>query len=220
MAKQTGKEYWTDSMGDKVHKRHITKYDRAQERGVGNIVNRRLKLAEFSERYAAADVDDIKMMLKARGEEGISVAKKGNMTFTSVDGHWRVKIKVRYYTTLDDLAIKARDMMYDYVEPATTEIKDPGIVEIVKAMIDDAFRVDSAGCINQTKARKLLHYHIKTTKWLEARELLIQSMKSQRGKSYVIAEIRDNHQQDHKPIITDITSFWPLDDLQKKEASK
>ncbi len=216
MAKQTATDFWTDRMGDQTPVRHISKLDRAQERGVGNIITRRLKLAEIAERYAADDVDDIKMMLKSRGDEGVSVAKKGNMTFTSFDGHWRIKIKVRYYTKLDDLAIKARDMMYEYVEPATTAIEDKGIAAIVKTMIDEAFRVDSAGCINQTKAKQLLRHPFKAAKWLEAREMLIQSMRSMRGKSYVIAEIRDNFQQDHTPIVTDISSFWPLDDLQEE----
>lgn len=212
MAKQSG-DWWIDKMGDKTHKRHISKYDRAQERGVGNIVARRQKLAEIAERYATGDVNDIKVMLKARGVEGISVAEKGNMTFTTFDGHWRIKVRVRYFTLLDDLAIQARDMMYDYVKPAMIDVQDKGTAQALLEMINDVFNVSSGGKIDKTKANRLLRWQITSATWQRARELLIQSMQSQRGKSYIVAEIRDNHQQDHKPIVTDITEFWPLDDF-------
>ena len=57
----------------------------------------------------------------------------------------------------------------------------------------------------------LLRMEIADADWREAKRILQDAIKPQKGKRYLVCERRANTQQDFRPVRLDIADCWPSD---------
>jgi hypothetical protein len=198
----------TDSMGNTVPVRYVSAYDKARDAGVRRIHARWIKARSYMERVMTDSLADLDKIAAARGEAGIEGGEKGNMQVSSFDGLLTVGLNVRYEIHLDERVKKARELMLDYARSLAEKLGGED-AQALLALIDEAFQASKSGSLSISRVLSLMRMEIKAPKWQEAKRLLVESMETRRGKSYLRVETRPDRQHDPVPIRLDIADCWP-----------
>jgi hypothetical protein len=130
------------------------------------------------------------------------------MQVSSFDGLLTVGLNVRYEIHLDERVIKARELMLDYARSLAEKLGGED-AQALLALIDEAFQASKSGSLSISRVLSLMRMEIKAPKWQEAKRLLVESMETRRGKSYLRVETRPDRQHDPVPIRLDIADCWP-----------
>ena len=202
MAKEQKK--MTDANGEKVPIKYVSKFDRERDRVARRILARFEKARKALETVVEESVADLDGLMQLKQKLG----EKGNFQLRSFDGLIQVQIRQQYNIILDERVAKARELMLAYVNGVLDAVKNVDTT-VLSRLIESAFRANRQGVLPTTKIFDLMRMEVKDARWNEAREILQDAIRPQRGKRYLTCETRRTTQGDFAPISLNLNDCWP-----------
>lgn len=193
-----------DSNGNDIPLKYVSKYDKAKDRAVRKILGRFLKARQMLEGVVAETIAE----LQALADTKERVGAKGNFSARSFDGLIQVSIRQQYNIFLDERVVKARELMLGYVEKVLAKVGGSDAAAL-RLIVAEAFKANAQGFLSTGKIMSLLKMEIDNADWREAKRILQESIKPQKGKRYLVCERRASTQSDFRPIRLDIADCWP-----------
>ena len=194
----------TDSMGNNIPVKYVSAYDKARDRATRRILARFQKARSMLEAVVAESIADLDELSKLKD----SLGEKGNFSARSFDGLIQVAIRQQYNIRLDERVIHARELMMEYVNSVLDRV-DGVDVSALRLLVTEAFKVNSQGFLSAGRVLSLMRMEVNDAKWREAKMILKEALKSEKGKQYLICEVRKSTQGDFKAIRLDIADCWP-----------
>ena len=193
-----------DSNGNDIPIKYVSKYDKAKDRAVRKILARFQKGRKALEALVAETVAELQALAGTKERLGA----KGNFSARSFDGLIQVSIRQQYNIQLDERVVTARELMLGYVEKVLAKVGGND-AEALRLIIAEAFRANSQGFLATGKIMSLMRMEIDNTDWREAKRILQESIKPQKGKRYLVCERRASTQAEFRPVRLDIADCWP-----------
>ncbi len=193
-----------DANGQDVPVKYVSSYDKARD-----AVTRRIH-AKFAAQRKALEklvVESVEMLDDLKGGKE-KVGVKGNFQARSFDGLIQVSIRQQYNIILDERVIRARELMLEYINGVLNRVEGVD-VSALKLLVDAAFKANAQGFLSTGKVLSLLRMEVKSEKWREAKEILQNALMPQKGKRYLVCEVRKSTQEDFKAIRLDLADCWP-----------
>ncbi|MBR3221861.1 MAG: DUF3164 family protein [Kiritimatiellae bacterium] len=193
-----------DSNGQDVPVKYVSAYDKLRDRVTRRVEARFHKARAVLEavvRDSIADLDALK-----GGKEKLGA--KGNFQARSFDGLIQVSIRQQYNILLDERVVHARELMLGYVEGVLAKIGGND-AQALKLIVAEAFKANAQGFLSTGKIMSLLRMEIDNADWREAKRILQDAIKPQKGKRYLACEVRPSTQADFRQIRLDIADCWP-----------
>ena len=193
-----------DSNGDDIPLKYVGSYDKARDRAVRRVLARFLKAREMLERVVAESIADLQSLAATKE----SVGAKGNFSARSFDGLVQCAIRQQYNIYLDERVVRARELMLGYVEGVIGKVggNDGAALRLI---IAEAFKANAQGFLSTGKVMSLLRMEIDNADWREAKRILQEAIKPQKGKRYLVCERRGSTQGEFSAIRLDIADCWP-----------
>ena len=193
-----------DSNGNDIPLKYVSKYDKAKDRAVRKVMARFLHAREMLEKVVAETIAELQELAATKE----SVGAKGNFSARSFDGLIQVSIRQQYNIFLDERVVKARELMLGYIEKVLSRVggNDAAALRLIVA---EAFKANAQGFLSTGKIMSLLKMEIDNADWREAKRILQDAIRPQKGKRYLVCERRWTTQGDFRPIRLDIADCWP-----------
>jgi len=201
-----------DSNGNDIPLKYVSRYDKARDKAVRRILARFLKARAMLEGVVADCIADLNELAATKE----SVGEKGNFSARSFDGLIQASIRQQYNIFLDERVVKARELMLGYVERVLAKVGGND-AQALRLIIAEAFKANAQGFLSTGKIMSLLRMEIDNADWREAKKILQESIKPQKGKRYLVCERRATTQGDFRPIRLDIADCWP-DEAERSSA--
>jgi len=193
-----------DSNGNDIPLKYVSKYDKAKDKTVRRILARFLRARDLLEGVVAETIGELNAL--AQTKESIGV--KGNFSARSFDGLVQVSIRQQYNVLLDERVVRARDLMLGYVETVLAKVGGSDAAAL-RLIVAEAFKANAQGFLSTGKVMSLLRMEIDNADWREAKRILQDAIKPQKGKRYLVCEKRASTQGDFETIRLDIADCWP-----------
>ncbi len=200
----------TNAMGDVVPVKYVPKYDKARDAVVRKIHARFVKERTALEELVKACLKDIDS-LKVFKDNGVMGGEKGNVSLTSFDGLITIQVQQNYCIRLDERVVKARELMFDYAKGLAEKVEGndgAALFEIIKG----AFEANKAGALPYAKVLGLLRLNINAPLWVEAKQLLTDSITTDKGKRYLRCFVKTDRQHDGALVKLDLADCWPVEE--------
>lgn len=198
-----------DSNGNDVPLKYVSKYDKARDKAVRRVLSRFLKAREMLEQVVAESIADLQALAATKE----SVGAKGNFSARSFDGLIQCAIRQQYNIYLDERVVRARELMLGYVEGVLGKVGGNDAAAL-RLIIAEAFKANAQGFLSTGKVMSLLRMEIDNADWREAKRILQEAIKPQKGKRYLVCERRSSTQGDFEAVRLDIADCWPEDSEQ------
>ena len=156
--------------------------DKLRDQMVKEIVSKSLeeskKLTEIKKEFfksiqAFVELSAEKYGLKYGG-------KKGNMTFMSYDGEYKVLVAVNENIVFDERLQIAKGLIDQCIQDWSNGSRDE-----IKALVQDAFYVGKSGNINKNRILGLHRLEIKDERWQQAMAAISDSIQVSDSKQYI-----------------------------------
>ncbi len=193
-----------DSNGNDIPLKYVSAYDKARDKAVRRIHARFVKARQMLEALTAESIKELQDLSQLKENLG----EKGNFTASTFDGLVRVSIRQRYDIRLDERVIKARELMLEYIDTVLSRVGTDD-AKALRTIVFEAFRANSAGYLSTGRILALMRMEINDQKWIEAKLMLQESLKPQKGKQYLSCETRRDMQHDFQLLRLDIADCWP-----------
>jgi len=105
---------------------------------------------------------------------------KGNVTFISFDGRYKIVRQMAEYITFDERLQAAKSLVDECLRDWTT-----GARSEVRALIDQAFQVDKEGSVNTGRILALRRLNIDDERWQRAMQAIGDAIQVTGTKAYV-----------------------------------
>ncbi|EHM3680939.1 DUF3164 family protein, partial [Salmonella enterica] len=157
--------YWIDARGVMTPADMVKPIDKDRDALVGEIIERALPLHKGLTEFKQAVFADTQAFRELSGElYGAKVGgEKGNMTFYSWDGVWKVNVAIAERLAFDERLQAAKalidECLKDWMEGSRPE---------VVSLIDEAFQVDKEGEVSTSRILRLRRLDIADERWLNA----------------------------------------------------
>ncbi|MBR4611874.1 MAG: DUF3164 family protein [Kiritimatiellae bacterium] len=196
-----------DSNGNDVPLKYVSKYDKAKDRAVRRIHARFLKGRAMLESLVRDSIAELSELAQTKEKLGV----KGNFSARSFDGLLQVSIKQQYNILLDERVVHARELMLGYVGSVLDKVGGND-AQALHLIVAEAFKANAQGFLSTSRILALLRMEIDNADWREAKRILQESIKPQKGKRYLICESRPSTQLDFETIRLDIADCWPREE--------
>ena len=183
----------------------VKEIDKLRDQMVKEIVKKTLeeseKLAEIKKEYfktihAFVELSSEKYGLKFGG-------KKGNMTFMSYDGEYKVLVAVNENIIFDERLQIAKELIDQCIKDWSN-----GSCDEIKALVQDAFYVGKSGNINKNRILGLRRLDIQDERWQQAMAAISDSIQVSDSKQYVRIYRRNPNDADKYDLVNlDISSL-------------
>lgn len=203
-----------DWNGNDVPVQYVSKYDKAKDKAVRKILARFLKARAMLEGVVAETIAELDALAQTKE----SVGAKGNFSARSFDALVQVSIRQQYNIYLDERVVRARELMLGYVEGILSKVGGNDAAAL-KLIIAEAFKANAQGFLSTGKVMSLLRMEIDNADWREAKRILQEAIKPQKGKRYLVCERRSSTQGDFAAIRLDIADCWPEESLELRGKS-
>ena len=197
----------TDSNGNAIPLKYVSAYDKARDRVTRRILARFEKARANLETVVADSIRDLDELAKLKE----SLGTKGNFSARSFDGLIQVAIRQQYNIRLDERVIRARELMLDYVGSILDRV-DGVDVSALRLLVKEAFKANSQGFLSTGRILSLMRMEVNNEKWREAKMILQEALKPEKGKQYLQCEKRNSTQGDFRAIRLDIADCWPTEE--------
>ncbi len=194
----------TDSNGNEVPVKYISAYDKQRDATVRKVYARFVKARKALEAVVAESIRDLDALKGGKEKLG----EKGNFSAQSFDGLLSVSIRQQYNILLDERVIRAKEMMMEYVN-GVLDRANGADMGFLKQLVSEAFAANEKNYLPVSRVLKLLRYEVNNDKFREAKQILQDAIKPQKGKQYLACEIRPSTREDFKAIRLDIADCWP-----------
>ncbi len=175
-------QYRTDARGALVPVNSIKPSDLMRDdlikEIIANVTPLNAQLAELKRDV----INDLRSFIDISANEyGVALGgKKGNVTLTSFDGAYRIQIAMQDTLHFDE-RLQAAKQLIDECLHEWTQNSGADLKTIVQA----AFDVNKEGQINTSRVLGLRRLNIQNEKWLQAMNILSDSIQVQASKEYV-----------------------------------
>lgn len=190
---------WIDPEGREVPAKYVSAYDKAREAAARRIHARFMRCLDQLESCYCSSMQDIEALEKIPVRDGkMPGGAKGNLQFCSFDGSIRVERSARYEVVFDARLQAARDLINQLIEEKAQGI-DVDLAEIVRGV----FEPSSAGMLSASRVLGLFRYRVSAPKWVQAMDLIRESISTRRGKTLLSCSVRGPDGV-FKPILLDL----------------
>lgn len=193
--------YRTDARGRLVHEDMIKPIDKARDELVLELVTKAKALRSWLAQFKAAAFGDIEAFIEMSGEEyGVKLGgKKGNVSLLSFDGRYKIQRAIHESITFDERLQAAKELidqcLHDWTENTGPEIR---------ALIGEAFRVDTKGEIRTARVLALRRLEIADPRWQKAMQAIGEACQVTGSKNYIRLYERIGETNQYQPISLDI----------------
>ena len=193
-----------DSNGLDVPVKYVSAYDKQRDKITRRIEARFRKGRAMLEQLMRDSIADLDALAKCKD----SLGEKGNFSARSFDGLIQVEIRQQYNILLDERVVKARELMLGYIEGVLEKVGGND-AQALRLIVAEAFKANAQGFLSTGKIMSLLRMEIDNGDWREAKRILQDAIKPQKGKRYLRCETRNTIQKNFSPIVLDIADCWP-----------
>ena len=203
IVEMNGKEYMPDARGALVPVSLVKPADKLQDDQVRKIMGWAIGLSEQLARFKAHTMADLASLdalleqehgLVKRGNKG-----KGNRTYMTVDGLFKVTVQVADYIDFGPQLQIAKGLL----DECLTEWAADSRPEI-QAIIARAFNTDKEGQVNRTEIFMLLRLDIEDERWKRAMKAIQDAMRVVGRKEYVRFAMRSAPEADWSSVTIDL----------------
>jgi hypothetical protein len=196
--------YMTNAQGHLIPTSKVQELDLKRDQLVKDIVHNALSLqlsmADFKQQ-SQAKIDEF-IHLAAKEYGATLGGKKGNMSLSSFDGRYTLKIAINDSLDFDERLQIAKSLIDECIHEWTANSGDE-----VRALIEHAFQTDKEGNINTARVLGLFKLKITHPKWLHAMTALKDSMHIASSKSYIRLYERVGAEGKQEQISLDIAAL-------------
>ena len=195
--------YWVDAKGALIPEHLIKPIDKERDQLVKELVFHAKKVNEILTEFKKRGFTDIAAFVDLSANEyGVSVGgKKGNVTLYSYDGCYKIQRAMSDKMSFDERIQAAKELidacLSDWTENARHDIR---------ALINDAFRVDKTGFIRVAEVLKLRKLDIDDERWQKAMTIIGEALQLVGTSSYIRVYERIGDSEKYRPIALDIAS--------------
>lgn len=195
--------YMQDHKGHLIPVNQIKPIDLLRDDLVKNIVNEALltqkQLREFKLNAFSEVADFIELSAE---QHGIKVGgNKGNATFFSFDGKYKIQRAVNENMTFDEGILAAKALIQECLDDWTQDANGN-----LKVLVNRAFEVDKEGNLSTNRILGLRRVQINDDpRWQKAMDAISNSLQVIDSKSYIRIYERDDNGK-YQPISLDIAS--------------
>jgi len=192
--------YRQDARGNLVPEKNIRPIDQARDELVEELVIEAKRLHDLLAAFKLRAHADIAAFVQLSAEQyRVAIGgKKGNVTLLSFDGRYKIIRQIQENIRFDERLQAAKalidDCLVEWTEDASPEIR---------AIINDAFRLDNQGNIRTGQVLSLRRLKIEDDRWQRAMEAIGQAVQVVGSKSYVRVYERDDKGK-YQPITLDM----------------
>ena len=175
-------QYRTDARGALVPVNSIKPSDLMRDDLIKEIIAKVTPLNAQLAELKRDVINDLRSFIDISANEyGVALGgKKGNVTLTSFDGAYRIQIAMQDTLHFDE-RLQAAKQLIDECLHEWTQNSGADLKTIVQA----AFDVNKEGQINTSRVLGLRRLNIQNEKWLQAMNILSDSIQVQASKEYV-----------------------------------
>lgn len=175
-------QYRTDARGALVPINSIKPSDLMRDDLIKEIIAKVTPLNAQLAELKRDVINDLRSFIDISANEyGVALGgKKGNVTLTSFDGSYRIQIAMQDTLHFDE-RLQAAKQLIDECLHEWTQNSGADLKTIVQA----AFDVNKEGQINTSRVLGLRRLNIQNEKWLQAMNILSDSIQVQASKEYV-----------------------------------
>ncbi|ECP1857914.1 DUF3164 family protein [Salmonella enterica] len=195
--------YWIDARGVMTPADMVKPIDKDRDALVGEIIERALPLHKGLTEFKQSVFADTQAFRELSGElYGARVGgEKGNMTFYSWDGVWKVNVAIAERLAFDERLQAAKalidECLKDWMEGSRPE---------VVSLIDEAFQVDKEGEVSTSRILRLRRLDIADERWLNAMRAINDAILIVGSKKYVRIYKRSGDSNQYVPFSLDLAA--------------
>lgn len=195
--------YMEDAQGRLVPIETVKEIDRLRDQTVREIVARAKEVNDILAKFKAGVFGDIEAFIQLSGEKyGVTMGgKKGNVSLLSFDGRYKIQRAIAESLVFDERLQVAKEL----VDQCIHEWSEGSRAEI-RALINDAFQVDTEGRVNTARILGLRRLDIKDEKWQKAMLAISDSVQVSGSKAYFRVYERVGDSDQYRAISLDIAA--------------
>ncbi len=195
--------YKQDPRGNLIRTESIKAIDLLRDQLVYEIAFRARELERTLKVFKEQTMKDIEAFidLSAKEYSVIYGGRKGNVTFVSFDGKFKITRAIAEHIVFDERLQVAKQLIDECLKEWASGVRS----EVVK-LINFAFEPDKAGKLNTERILTLRKVSIDDPKWKKAMEAISDSLTVTGSKSYIRIYRRDD-QDDYKQVNLDLASI-------------
>ena len=179
--------------------------DKLRDQMVKEIVSKSLEESEKLTEIKKEFFKSIQAFVELSAEKyGLKYGgKKGNMTFMSYDGEYKVLVAVNENIIFDERLQIAKELIDECIQDWSS-----GSCDEIKALVQDAFYVGKSGNLNKNRILGLRRLDIKDERWNQAMAAISDSIQVSDSKQYVRIYRRNPSDADKYDLVNlDISSL-------------
>lgn len=198
-----GERFMRDAKGRLVPLDLVRDADKLQDQMVRKIIGYALALSDQIRRFKGHTFDDVGAYMDLAAEKyGVKHGgAKGNVTFTTVDGLFKVQVQVSDRLTFGPELQVAKAL----IDECIAEWAEGSRAEI-RALVEHAFRTDKEGLVNREAIFALRRVEIDDERWRQAMAAITDSIRVEGSKTYVRFYRRSSPQDRWQPITIDLAA--------------
>lgn len=194
--------YMSDAQGRLVPMEQVREIDQERDKLVREIVVRAKELSRELAEYKRHAMDDIKAFVDLSAERyDVKIGgNKGNITLSSYDGSMKVMIAIAEYIEFDE-GLQAAKQLIDNCLRRWSE----GANNNLKAVVNDAFKVDRKGRVDTKRILGLRRLEIHDDEWERAMDAISEAVQVTGSKEYIRIYERSG-EDNYNQVLLDIAS--------------
>lgn len=195
--------YWQDAQGRLIPEGLVKPIDKTRHDLVQDLIAKGKALSEQIGQFKLEAFADIGAFVQLSAEQyGINLGgTKGNLTLYSFDGRYKITRAVQEHISFDERLQAAKALIDQCISEWSAGSSDE-----IKALINDAFKVNQQGQINTARVLSLRKLDISHTQWQTAMTAIGESVTITGTKSYIRLYERVGATDQYKPINLDIAN--------------
>lgn len=177
-----GQDYLRDAKGALVPKSMVKPMDMLIDESLRKMMHYARDLSAQIGRFKGHCFEDIASIVTLIEQQYKTKpgGKKGNMSFTSIDGCLKVQVQVADHITFGPELQAAKSLIDECLNEWGAESRAE-----LRAVISRAFQVDKEGQINRSELFMLMRVDIADDRWLRAMQAIRDSIRVIGSKTYI-----------------------------------
>lgn len=193
-------EWRQDAKGRWMHVSMIKPIDLARDRLVVELAEQAKQAAEILRVLRSVSMGDVQAFVELSAEKyGAKAPAKGNLTLYSYDQRYKIVRATAERIVFDERLQAAKSIIDECIH----EWSAGSSVEL-KAIVNDAFKVDKEGEVNKGSVLALKRLDITHAKWSQAMKAIEDSMHTAESRAYLRFYER-NAEGEYEPIALDFS---------------
>ena len=197
-----GQRYMPDARGRLTPIDMVRTQDQLQDEMVRKIVSYAEDLSDQIARFRGHSMDDIgafDALLQAEYGGPARKSVKGNRTYMSYDGCFKVQVQISESVAFGPELQVARDLVDECLGEWAAGSRDE-----IRAVVNHAFQVDKEGEISRGAIYSLLRLDIEDERWRDAMAAIRDAMRVVGSKAYLRVYRRETPEEAWAPVTIDL----------------